>query len=105
MDITIENFHDGETGVGEEYFDNFRSHRTTKLFLADEETMAYMEEGMSVTRLRKTINYLVDYVNNHFGWTVVGWVRTGTVSDMSNERKMWQMRMCNHIWFLLLLVG
>jgi hypothetical protein len=35
--------------------------------------------------LRSHVSKLVKHVNSHDGWTIVGWTRTGTVKDASEE--------------------
>ena len=35
--------------------------------------------------LRKAVSSIVTYVNGHGGWSYVGWVRTGSVVDVSEQ--------------------
>ncbi len=83
----VYDFFDGTEGSGEHIFESYRSLRTTRIFLADEQTLGDLEPDMDTTDLRESIDYLVNYINEHQGWTVVGWSRTGKIRDMSNDKE------------------
>jgi hypothetical protein len=34
--------------------------------------------------IRNTINTITTYINNHGGWTAIGWMKKGTIVDFSN---------------------
>ena len=81
-----------------------RSLRTTRLFFDDFRSFCnqYNIEDHFVTVRRKVVS-CVEYVNNHGGWTVVGWFRQGEVADASDEgaEKVDNERVIVHISLLV----
>ena len=65
---------------------NYRSWRTTKLFLRNINTSLDVA-NYSRSRLRLSVNGLVDYVNKNGGWTIVAWYRQGMVADVGGNEK------------------
>jgi len=63
----------------------FRSLRTSRLFITDncwdllDHTNQTHEDA-----LRKAIDRITAYINRKGGWTYVGWLRTGVVTDQSD---------------------
>lgn len=62
----------------------FRSYRTSQLFvtpdcwrLLDRDNQAHEDA------LRKAVDRICDFINVNGGWTYVGWLRTGSVTDQS----------------------
>jgi len=63
-----------------------RSWRTSKLFVPDDQWINCNTQDMDQNlRLRTCIKTIVDFVNGHGGWTIVGWCRTGEVRDAAQE--------------------
>lgn len=70
---------------GSKVVHNFRSFRTSQLFL-DEDCWPAISLGdpRQRTLLRNAVTSVVTHINSHGGWTYVGWVRTGAVQDTSD---------------------
>ena len=69
------------------YISGFRSYRTTLLFIK-KDTLKYVKKNDSndLNTLRNAVREVVQYVNNNGGWSIVGWLRTGTVHDISETQ-------------------
>ena len=92
FDMTV-HFHGPFNGKMESV-KNFRSYRTSKLFVRDMDTWDFLQqrkfEGLrEFTQIRRdSVRQMVEYVNDHGGWTIAGWVRKGEsrdASDVNNE--------------------
>jgi hypothetical protein len=91
---------DGSTTVH-----SFRSLRTTELFFYNFEQHASTvtpEDELGRTSLyRKKINAMVEHINNHGGWTIVGWFMLGSTTDAANiQEKVENYDMTLHLSYL-----
>ena len=68
---------------------NFRSYRFDTLLFREGCLQYFMSfdggERACNKVLRQHIENLVQHINTHHGWTIIGWVRTGRVHDTSEE--------------------
>lgn len=68
---------------------NFRSLRFDELLFQSGSQRVFdsIEPGDPIGNrvLRASVSKLVKFVNDRHGWTIVGWVRTGTVKDANEE--------------------
>ena len=66
---------------------SFRSYRTTLLFIK-KENLKYVKKDSyhHLHLLRKAVEDIFTYVNNNGGWSYIGWLRTGTVHDVSETQ-------------------
>ena len=66
---------------------SFRSYRTTLLFIK-KENLKYVKKDSyhHLHLLRKAVEDIFTYVNNNGGWSYIGWLRTGTVHDVSEAQ-------------------
>lgn len=63
----------------------FRSLRTSRLFVTDEcWDLLDCKNPTHVKALRKAVDRIANYINKKGGWSYVGWLRTGTVTDESD---------------------
>lgn len=71
---------------GHATINNFRSHKFDQLVFS-RDCLSVLEMGNVLHNkvVREHISATVKYVNEHSGWTVIGWVRTGAVLDVSDE--------------------
>ena len=69
------------------YVINFRSYRTSMLFIK-EEALKFVKKSNSnhLTLLRQAVRNIVEYVNRNGGWSYIGWMRTGIVHDVSETQ-------------------
>lgn len=72
---------------GVTYVNSFRSYKTTLLFIR-KENLKYIKKNSSehLALLRNTVQAIATHVNNNGGWSYVGWLRTGTVHDISETQ-------------------
>lgn len=67
----------------------FRSHRFDKILFENLPTSLFSDLDNNTKFydkiLREQTNKLVQHVNSHGGWSIIGWVRTGKVQDASEE--------------------
>jgi hypothetical protein len=84
--------------------ENFRSIRTSCLFMS-EKTMSSLTLLSKKQRslYRSSISNVVDYINTHGGWTIVGWVRTGAKNDDSdpNAENLASINQAPHVSYLM----
>ncbi len=67
---------------------NFRSWRTTKLFVAPiTPTTDLTTYYNSRDTVRELVSESVDLVNNNGGWSILGWYRRGEVNDASGNQE------------------
>jgi hypothetical protein len=83
-----------------------RSLRTTQLFFhnLDQFISDNRPEDIShrFDEIRQKVSSMVTYVNNHGGWTVVGWFRKGEVDDASNAgQKMESLDTVLHLSYVM----
>jgi len=72
--------------VGRMNINGFRSYRTTLLFVTEEALGRFKSFNANhIQALRVAINRVNNYVNTNGGWTYIGWLRTGTVMDQSDQ--------------------
>ncbi len=72
---------------GVTYVSSFRSYRTTLLFIKkDSLKNVKKNDSNHLTTLRNAVRDVVQFVNNNGGWSIVGWLRTGTVHDISETQ-------------------
>ena len=68
---------------------NFRSYRFDTLLLKEGCLQFFLSldggERTCNQVLRQQVEDLVEHINAHHGWTIIGWVRTGRVHDTSEE--------------------
>jgi hypothetical protein len=66
---------------------SYRSYRTTLLFIK-KENLKYVKKNSyhHLHLLRKAVKDIFTYVNNNGGWSYIGWLRTGTVQDVSDTQ-------------------
>jgi hypothetical protein len=69
---------------------HFRSYRFDELLFRGESKKLFHDvydhsDPVACAVLRKRVVRLIELVNGAHGWTVVGWARTGTVKDASEE--------------------
>jgi len=63
---------------------HFRSLRTTTLFFQHFDDFSRAgPNSIQAREYRTSIDTMVDYVNHHDGWTIIGWCRKGRVDDVS----------------------
>jgi hypothetical protein len=67
---------------------HFRSWRTSNLFIQDKTTWSLLSkdkenENENRMTIRKTVSDITALINKSEGWTIIGWIRTGTVQDSS----------------------
>jgi hypothetical protein len=80
-------------GFGNSYTTSgFRSLQTTKIFFHNFDDYVSIfeidDEMLAVKRThRSKISDMVQYINNHGGWTIVGWFKLGEVADAANEKE------------------
>ena len=85
----------------------FRSLRTTKLFFQDfEEHASLLTREDNIDNLqsyRKQINEMVNYINGHGGWNIVGWFKLGQTSDAAfdNGEKVDNYDLTIHLSYLM----
>jgi len=84
MDVTFST--EDETHIVQD----FRSLRTSNLFLEDNSVWDRLGKISHVDSdaddfIREACKNFVTYVNDNGGWTLLGWLRTGTTSDSSNS--------------------
>ena len=66
---------------------SFRSYRTTLLFIKKENLKNVKKNNYDhLHLLRKAVEDIFAYVNNNGGWSYIGWLRTGTVQDVSETQ-------------------
>ena len=66
---------------------HFRSLRTTELFVQQSTLKYWQHSSLKMQdRWRQSVQEVVEYVNNHGGWTMIGWVRTGAKYDDSDPK-------------------
>jgi hypothetical protein len=72
---------------GKTYITNFRSYRTTLLFIK-KESLKLVQNGSNkhLQDLRIAVENIVNYINRNGGWSYVGWLRTGIVHDISETQ-------------------
>ena len=72
---------------GKTYIANFRSHRTSMLFITKETLKSVNKSSTShLSLLRTAVENIVTYVNRNGGWSYIGWLRTGIVHDISESQ-------------------
>jgi hypothetical protein len=72
---------------GKTYITNFRSYRTSLLFIKKESLkLVQTTKSNHLFMLRNTVTNIVNYINNNGGWTYIGWLRTGIVHDISEAQ-------------------
>ena len=68
---------------------NFRSKRTTGLFITDQAMRyALANKQPELPAVRAAIDQCVTHINNNGGWSLVGWIRTGVTSDASDASNL-----------------
>ena len=78
-----------ETGtnvLGSIIIPDFRSNRTTSVFIDDSTVQHWRESDKLTGKLRSKARGMIEYINENGGWTILGWVRTGAVSDSSDKK-------------------
>ena len=66
----------------------FRSRQTSSIFVAKEAWCCLKEGRVSdMLVLRKAVTKINKYINEHGGFTIVGWSQTGAVTDAANNDK------------------
>ena len=72
-----------------EYVPKCRSLRTTRLFFDNLSAFGKQTIEKANNRfpaVRKQINDMAKYINEHDGWTIVGWFKRGEVEDQSSSQ-------------------
>ena len=67
---------------------DFRSLRTTEVFFVNLADYAKQDKAIverATTANRRAVSHMVTYVNDHGGWSTVGWFKKGEVQDASSE--------------------
>jgi hypothetical protein len=64
---------------------HYRSLKTTNVFADDRALRSVQTDSHThLTRLKSRIQTVLNYINHHGGWTLVGWIRTGETADASD---------------------
>lgn len=67
---------------------DYRSQRFTDLVVADNKALQKKDSAYLATKYikhNKTVKEMVEYFNDHGGWSIVGWFRRGKSADSSTE--------------------
>ena len=78
---------DGFNAVGTVNISDFRSYRTSRLFVPNDECWYQLEckNDFHKKAIKTAVHRINQYVAKNGGWTYVGWLRTGSVSDESDD--------------------
>jgi len=70
---------------------DYRSLRTSNLFIRDRATWEFLAvQDLRMMRryqpkVRKAVADMINYVNQHGGWTIIGWTKKGRARDQSDQ--------------------
>lgn len=69
---------------GTTFIFDFKSRKTTSVFVDDTTVCFWRPSFKSTDQLREKAKAMVDYVNYHGGWTILGWIQSGQESEDSD---------------------
>jgi hypothetical protein len=72
---------------GKHVINDFRSFQTTSVF-ADTGSLAnWRNESLRLEdHFRRKVCLMLKYINENGGWTILGWIRTGAIADVSDQK-------------------